>query len=81
MLGWAIGVLMTLGVVGSAGGWYEHRWYPPMLCADLKAGAVNVEGFEVVPGQTDPCYLRRPRIRPWQWSGVVGRSIRTMRGE
>jgi hypothetical protein len=80
MLGWAIGVLMTLGVVGTAGGWYEHRWYPLGLCANLKAGAVNVEGFEVVPSQPDPCYLRRPRIRPRQWTGAVGQFIRAIRG-
>jgi hypothetical protein len=80
LLGWAIGVLMTIGLVTGTGGWYEHRWYPPDECGRVKASAVNVEGFEIVPGQPDPCYLRRPRIRPWQWTGGASQFVRAIRG-
>ena len=64
-VGWALDILTALAVVAASGGWYEYRGYPPDLCAWSKAGAVNAEGFEVAPGQSDACYVRRLRIRPW----------------
>jgi hypothetical protein len=70
---------MTLGLVTGAGGWYEHRWYPRELRDAAKANAINVGGFEVVPGQSDPCYFRRPRIRPWQWASGVDEVVRALR--
>src|SRR3954465_14877052 len=33
-----------------------------------RAAAINLGGWEVVPSQPDDCYLRRPRVRPWQWA-------------
>ena len=76
-VGWALGVLTTLALVAATGGWYEYRWYAPDLCAWSKAAAVNAEGFAVVPGQSDPCYLRRPRLRPWGWPDWI---VETFRG-
>ncbi len=74
-LGWALGVLTTLAVVAWSGGWYEYRWYAPSDCAQFKAAAVNRSSFEVVPGQSDACYLRRPRIRPWQWPDWIAETF------
>ena len=79
ILGWALGVLTTLGLVASFSGWYEHRWYGPEDCARSKTGAINIGSFEVVPGQSDPCYLRRPRIRPWQWADGTAELVRGVR--
>jgi hypothetical protein len=79
LVGWAVGVLMTLGLITGSGGWYEYRWYPSELCEDSKASSINVGGFEVVPGQSDLCYLRRPRIRPWQWASGVDAIVRAIR--
>lgn len=73
---------MTLGLLTVTGGWYEYRQLSTApgsaatarrltglesACEVDKDAAVNAGGFEVVPGQSDGCYLRRPRIRPWQW--------------
>src|SRR4051812_23059832 len=86
LVGWAVGVLMTLSLVSTTGGWYEYRQLSTApgsaspdrratgdesACAVDRDSSINVGGFEVVPGQPDPCYLRRPRIRPWQWSESV----------
>lgn len=83
LLGWALGVLTTIGLVTLVGGWYEYRALSTALgsgssarrlttadtaCLVDRSAAIEIGGFEVVPGQTDPCYLRRPRIRPWQWA-------------
>ena len=69
---------MTLGLITGSGGWYEYRWYPRELCGDSKASSINVGGFEIVPGQSDPCYLRRPRIRRWQWASGVDEVVRAI---
>ena len=57
---------------------------PPRIAPNgqsrAKAGAVNVEGFEVVPDQTDLCYLRRSRVRPWQWVSGIEDAVRAIRG-
>jgi len=78
-LGWALGVIMTIALVAASGGWFEYRWYPRDDCERSKAGAINVGSFEVVTGQTDPCYLRRPRIRPWQWADGIADGIGVVR--
>jgi hypothetical protein len=74
---------MTLSLLTATGGWYEYRQLSTApgsassaqrstglesACLVDKDAAINVGGFEVVPDQPDGCYLRRPRIRPWQWS-------------
>jgi hypothetical protein len=86
LVGWSLGVLTTLGLMTAAGGWYEYRLLssapgsglparriggPDSACQVDRVGAINVGGFEVVPGQSDACYLRRPRIRPWQWADGI----------
>jgi hypothetical protein len=86
LVGWSLGVLMTLGLLTATGGWYEYRQLSTApgsgsmarrtiglesACQVDKDAAINAGGFEVVPGQPDGCYLRRPRIRPWQWSDGV----------
>jgi hypothetical protein len=100
LIGWSLGVLTTLGLLTATGGWYEYRQLSTTpasgsparrltgqesACQVDKDGAVNVGGYEVVPDQPDGCYLRRPRIRPWQWAdGVreqIGRLSTTARGE
>jgi hypothetical protein len=83
LVGWSLGVLMTLGLLTATGGWYEYRELSTApgsgsparrltglesACQVDKDAAINAGGFEVVPGQPNGCYLRRPRIRPWQWS-------------
>jgi hypothetical protein len=82
LVGWSVGVLMTLGLLTATGGWYEYRELSTepgtgsptrrvsgleSACQVDKDAAVNLGGFEVVPDQSNGCYLRRPRIRPWQW--------------
>ena len=82
IVGWALGVLTTIGLVTLMGGWYEYRQLSnapgsgsparrvastDSACQGDRDGAINIGGFAVVPRQDDPCYLRRPRIRPWQW--------------
>lgn len=98
LVGWSLGVLMTLGLLTAMGGWYEYRQLSTTpasgsparrvtgqesACQVDKIGAINIGGFEVVPNQPDACYLRRPRIRPWQWAdGIrerVGRLSTTAR--
>src|SRR5947209_4863769 len=86
LIGWALGVLTTIGVATLGGGWYEYRELSPVpgsgspfaradsgdsACQADRDGSINLGGFETVPGQGDPCYLRRPRIRPWQWPGTI----------
>jgi hypothetical protein len=83
LVGWSLGVLTTLGLLTATGGWYEYRQLSTApgsassarrptgvesACQVDKDAAINVGGFEVVPDQPDGCYLRRSRIRPWQWS-------------
>jgi hypothetical protein len=83
LIGWSLGVLTTLGLLTASGGWYEYRELAtapasgspgrrtasldPACQADRDA-AINLGGWEVVPSQPDDCYLRRPRVRPWQWA-------------
>ncbi len=80
-MGWALGILTTLVLMAASGGWYQYRWYSPDLCAWSKVGAINADSFEVVPGQSDPCYLRRPRIRPWEWPDGVAERMRGILGQ
>jgi hypothetical protein len=90
LIGWSVGVLMTLGLVTASGGWYEYRELSTMptsgspthritgqdsACQVDKEAAINVGGYEVVPDQPDGCYLRRPRIRPWQWADSIREQI------
>jgi len=90
LIGWSVGVLMTLGLVAASGGWYEYRQLSTMpasgsparrttgqdsACQVDKEGAINIGGYEVVPDQPDGCYLRRPRIRPWQWPDGIREQI------
>lgn len=72
-------MLTALGVLAASGGWYEYRWIAAADCDRLKPGAVNVGAFEVVPDQADPCYLRRPRIRPWQWADGLTEIVQSVR--
>jgi hypothetical protein len=82
LVGWALGVLTTIGAMALAGGWFEFRELSTApgsgamarraspadtACQVDREGAINVGGYRVVPGQPDPCYLYRPRIRPWHW--------------
>jgi hypothetical protein len=82
LVGWALGVLTTIGAVTLGGGWFEYRELSTSpgsgsvarratpgdtACQVDRDGAINIGGYRVVPGQPDPCYLYRPRIRPWQW--------------
>ena len=86
LIGWSLGVLMTLGLLTANGGWYEYRQLSTTpasgsparrvggqesACEVDKASAINTAGYEVVPNQPDGCYLRRPRIRPWQWADGI----------
>ena len=95
LVGWALGVLTTIGLVTMVGGWYEFRELSSVAgsgsparqvnptdsaCQVDRPGAINVAGFEVVPGQSDPCYLRRPRIRPWQWADGIRELIGRLQG-
>jgi hypothetical protein len=83
LVGWSLGVLTTLGVLTASGGWYEYRQLSTTpasgsparrvngqesACQVDRDGAINIGGFEVVPDQPDGCYLRRQRVRPWQWA-------------
>jgi hypothetical protein len=94
-VGWALGVLTTIGLVTLMGGWYEYRQLsnapgsgsPARRVADTdsacqvdREGAINIGGFAVVSGQDDPCYLRRPRIRPWQWIDGIRDQIGRLTG-
>ncbi len=82
LVGWSLGVLTTLGLLTASGGWYEYRQLSTApasgsparritgqdsACQVDKDAAINIGGYEIVPDQPDDCYLRRPRIRPWQW--------------
>ena len=86
LVGWSLGVLTTLGLLTATGGWYEYRQLSTApasgsparrvtgqetACEVDKVSAINVAGFEVVPDQPDGCYLRRPRVRPWQWTDGI----------
>jgi hypothetical protein len=86
LIGWSLGVLTTLGLLTATGGWYEYRQLSTTpasgspdrrltgqesACQVDRDGAINVGGYEVVPDQPDGCYLRRPRIRPWQWADGI----------
>lgn len=95
LVGWALGVLTTIGLVTLMGGWYEHRQLSTApgsgspdrrvastdsACQVDRDGAINVGGYEVVPRQDDPCYLRRPRIRPWQWADGIREQLGKLAG-
>ena len=80
-VGWALGVLTALTSLAVAGGWYEHRWYARADCEQAKVGAIDIGGFEVVPNQDDPCYLRRPNVRLGQWADGIPWAIRNLRGQ
>jgi hypothetical protein len=80
-VGWALGVLTALISLAVSGGWYEYRWLAQAECAERKAGAINTGGFEVVPNQSDPCYLRRPNVRPAQWGDGIPWAIRRLQGQ
>jgi hypothetical protein len=95
LVGWALGVLTTIGLVTLMGGWYEYRQLSTApgsgspgrrvastdsACQVDRDGAINVDGFEVVPAQDDPCYLRRPRIRPWQWADGIREQLGLLSG-
>lgn len=95
LVGWALGVLTTIGLVTLMGGWYEYRQLSSApgsgspgrrvastdsACQFDRDGAINVGGYEVVPRQDDPCYLRRPRIRPWQWADGIREQIGRLTG-
>lgn len=86
LIGWSLGVLTTLGLLTATGGWYEYRQLSTTsaggtpdrhvtgqesACQADRDGAINVGGYEVVPDQPDACYLRRPRVRPWQWADGI----------
>jgi hypothetical protein len=90
LIGWSLGVLMTLGLLTASGGWYEYRQLSTTpasgsptrqmtgqesACQVDRDGAINDGGFEVVPNQPDGCYLRRPRIRPWQWAAGIREQV------
>jgi hypothetical protein len=95
IVGWALGVLTTIGLVTLMGGWYEYRQLSnapgsgsqarrvsstDSACQVDREGAINIGGFAVVPRQDDPCYLRRPRIRPWQWMDGIRDQIGRLTG-
>jgi hypothetical protein len=95
LLGWAVGVLTTIGLVTLMAGWYEYRQLSTApgsgspgsrvtntdsACQVDRDSAINVGGFEVVPRQDDPCYLRRPRIRPWQWADGIREQLGKLAG-
>jgi len=95
IVGWALGVLTTIGLVTLMGGWYEYRQLSTSAgsgsparrlastdtaCQVDREGAINIGGFEVVPRQDDPCYLRRPRIRPWHWSDGIKEQLGRLTG-
>jgi hypothetical protein len=81
LLGWAVGVLTAIGLMAASDNWYEYRWYPRVECEERKVGSINGAGFEVVPNQDDPCYLRRPNIRPAQWADGITLAIRRLQGQ
>ena len=60
LLGWLLGVATGLLGVAITGGWYEYQ-LAPSSAALLRA--VNEEGWQIVPGQSEQAYLRRPRLR------------------
>lgn len=83
LVGWALGVLTTILLMTGWGNWYEYRELSASpgsgsaarrvtptssACQVDREAAINVGGYSIVPEQADPCYLRRPRIRPWQWA-------------
>ena len=95
LVGWAIGVLTTIGLVTLVGGWYEYRQLSnapgsgsparrvastDSACQVDRDGAINIGGYEVVAGQDDACYLRRPRIRPWQWADGLREQLGRLSG-
>lgn len=95
MVGWALGVLSTLFLMTGWGSWYEYRELSSTpgrgsparqinatssACQVDRESAINIGGFSVVPDQPDPCYLRRPRIRPWQWSDGVRQLLASLSG-
>jgi len=95
LVGWALGVLTTIGLVTLVGGWYEYRQLSSApgsgsparrvattdsACQVDRDGAINGGGYEVVPRQDDPCYLRRPRIRPWQWADGLREQLGRLTG-
>jgi hypothetical protein len=95
LVGWALGVLTTIGLVALVSGWYEYRHLSTApgsgtsarrdsgrdsACQVDRDGAINVGGFEVVPQQDNPCYLRRPRIRPWQWGDGIREQLSRLTG-
>lgn len=60
IIGWICGMLTFAGGAISAGAWYEYRWEANALAARDR---VNDDGWEIVPGQPNERYLRRPRLR------------------
>jgi hypothetical protein len=95
MVGWALGVLTTLVLMTGWGSWYEYRELSTApgsgssarrvtptssACQVDREGAITNGGYSVVPDQADPCYLRRPRIRPWQWPDGARQLIASVTG-
>lgn len=95
LVGWALGVLTTILLMTAWGNWYEYRDLSTApgsgsparrvnasssACQVDREAAINSGGFAIVPEQPDPCYLRRPRIRPWQWMDGARQLVGAMSG-
>lgn len=60
VIGWLLGLLTFAIGASLAGSWYEYRWESSAMSTRDR---INDEGWEVVPGQPNERYLRRPRLR------------------
>ena len=65
LVGWLLGIGTGLLGVALTGGWYEHQLVNPETFGATRQqfGLINREGWHIVPGQSNPYYFRRPRLR------------------
>lgn len=59
LIGWLLGIGTGLFGLAITSGWYEYRFVQDGSLVRM----INDEGWQVVPGQSNLPYLRRPRFR------------------
>lgn len=57
LLGILTGSLVTIAVMGTAGDWYEYYLADGSDVVEIR---INHQGWQIVPNQANPRYLRRP---------------------
>lgn len=59
LIGCLVGALMLGAGLVAGSNWYDYRL--AATSPEIRE-MVNAQGWEVVPGQNNPAYLRRPRL-------------------